>query len=280
MKAKPLALWVSRSRARKTLVTRPKRSKRSRNSFSSANSLTCLRKKSQYQTKTNQHDACRARRKQNNGKTYVCNSESRQIVLLETTTHLLAATSTALPHVRRNVAGLSSTKTTRIVLCLGATSSSSALLDGGHSVLEGTASGEMLSTANTTLDLLVLQLVLHAALLATLLLSLLSVGLPVNAGTEDDVLADGGGVERGTGGVALLETELVPFAAFGDLGVDVFADNSGLNSAGDLHFLVVIVVAVGNDGLGAVLVRDHFLRREHGGVIEIFVVSPVGAAEK
>lgn len=138
----------------------------------------------------------------------------------------------------------------------------------------------MLSTANTTLDLLVLQLVLHAALLATLLLSLLSVGLPVNAGTEDDVLADGGGVERGTGGVALLETELVPFAAFGDLGVDVFADNSGLNSAGDLHFLVVIVVAVGNDGLGAVLVRDHFLRREHGGVIEIFVVSPVGAAEK
>lgn len=138
----------------------------------------------------------------------------------------------------------------------------------------------MLSTANTTLDLLVLQLVLHAALLATLLLSLLSVGLPVNAGTEDDVLADGGGVERGTDGVALLETELVPFAAFGDLGVDVFADNSGLNSAGDLHFLVVIVVAVGNHGLGAVLVRDHFLRREHGGVIEILVVSPVGAAEK
>lgn len=138
----------------------------------------------------------------------------------------------------------------------------------------------MLSTANTTLDLLVLQLVLHAALLATLLLGLLSVGLPVDTRTEDDVLADGGGVERGTCGVALLETELVPFAAFGDLGVDVFADNSGLNSAGDLHFLVVIIVAVGNDGFGAVLVRDHFLRREHGGVIEIFVVSPVGAAEK
>ena len=80
--------------------------------------------------------------------------------------------------------------------------------------------------------------------------------------------------------MALLKTEFLPFAAFGDLRVDMFADNSGLNSAGDLHFLVVIIVAVGNDGLGAVLVRDHFLRREHGGVIEIFVVGPVGAAVK
>jgi hypothetical protein len=278
MKAKPLALWVSRSRARKTLVTRPKRSKRSRNSFSSANSLTCL--KNQYRTKINDPDARRARRKEQNGRTYVCNSESRQIVLLETTAHLLAATSTALPHVRRNVAGLSSTKTTCILLCLDTRSSSSALLDGSHGVLEGTASREMLSTANTTLDLLVLQLILHAALLATLLLSLLSISLPVDAGAEDDVLADGGGVERGTGGVALLETELLPFAAFGDLGVDVFADNGGLNSAGDLDFLVVVIVAVGNDGLGAVLVGDHFLRREDGGVIEIFVVGPVGAAVK
>lgn len=41
MKAKPLARCVSRSRARNTLVTRPKRSNRSRNSCSSANSLTC-----------------------------------------------------------------------------------------------------------------------------------------------------------------------------------------------------------------------------------------------
>lgn len=211
-------------------------------------------------------------------KTYVCNSQSRQIVLLEATTHLLAASSTALPHVRRNVAGLSSTETTRIFLCLGTTSRSSALLDGSHGILEGTAGREMLSTANTTLDLLVLELILHAALLGTLLLGLLSVSLPVDAGAEDDVFADGGGVEGGTGGVALLESELVPFAAFGDVRVDVFADDCGLNSAGDLHFLVVIVVAVGDDGLGAVLVRDHFLRRENGGVIEIFIVGPVGAA--
>jgi hypothetical protein len=181
--------------------------------------------------------------------------------------------------VRRHVAGVSSTKTTLVFLLLDATSSS-ALLDGGHSVLEGTASSEMLSTANTTLDLLVLELVLHAALLGALLLGLLGICPPVNGGTENDVLADGGGVEGGTGGVALLESELFPFAAFGDLGVDVFADNGGLDSASDLHFLVVIIEAVGDDGLGAVLVRDHLLRGESGGVIEFLIVGPVGAAGK
>ena len=276
MKAKPLALWVSRSRARKTLVTRPKRSNRSRNSFSSANSLTCLRRKNQYRPKIDNRNP---RRRQRRAKTYVCNSESRQIVLLEATTHLLAATSTTLPHVRRHVAGASSTETTLVFLLLD-TTSSSALLDGGHGILEGTAGSEMLSTANTTLDLLVLELVLHAALLGAILLFFLSIGLPVNGGTEHNVLADGGSVEGGTGGVALLESELFPFAAFGDLGVDVFADNGGLNSAGDLHFLVVIVEAVGDDGLGAILVRDHLLRGERGGVIEFFVVGPVGAAGK
>lgn len=138
----------------------------------------------------------------------------------------------------------------------------------------------MLSAANTTLDLLVLELVLHAALLGALLLGLLGICLPVNLRAEDDVLADGGSVEGGTGGVALLESELFPFAAFGDLGVDVFADDGGLNSAGDLHFLAVIVEAVGDDSLGAVLVRDHLLRGERGGVIEFFVVGPVGTAGK
>jgi hypothetical protein len=45
MNAKPLALWVSRSLARKTLVTRPNRSNISRTSCSSANSLTCSQEK-------------------------------------------------------------------------------------------------------------------------------------------------------------------------------------------------------------------------------------------
>lgn len=182
--------------------------------------------------------------------------------------------------MRRHVAGVSSTETTLVLLGLDARGTGSALLDGSHGVLEGTASSEMLSAANTTLDLLVLELVLNAALLGALLLFLLGVRLPVDGGTEHDVLTNGGGIEGRSRGVALLKAELLPFAAFGDLGVDVFADNGSLNSAGNLHFLVVIVETVGDDGLGAVLVRDHLLRGERGGVIEFFVVSPVGAAKE
>lgn len=212
-------------------------------------------------------------------KTYVCNSQSRQIVLLEATAHLLATASTALPHVRRHVAGVSSTKTTLVLLGLGTASTSSGLLDGGHGVLERTTSCEMLSTANTTLDLLVLELVLHTALFALLFL-LLRVCLPVHRRAEGDVLAYGGGVKGRTRGVALLESELLPFAAFGDLRVDIFTDDGSLDSASNLHFLIIVVKAVGDDGLGAILVRDHLLRGERGGVIEFLVVSPVGAASK
>lgn len=59
----------------------------------------------------------------------------------------------------------------------------------------GLPTSKMLSRTDTTLDLLVLQLVLHAALLAAILLGLLGMGLPVGAGTENNVLADGGSVE-------------------------------------------------------------------------------------
>lgn len=136
----------------------------------------------------------------------------------------------------------------------------------------------MLSGTNTTLNLLVLQLILHAALLTAILLSLLGLSLPVDAGAEDNVLADGGSIECRTGRVALLETELGPRAALGDLRVDVFADHGGLDAAGNLHFLVVIVEAVGDDGLGAIFVGDHLLRGERGGVVEFLVIGPVGTA--
>lgn len=130
------------------------------------------------------------------GKTYVRNPKSRQIVLLETTAHLLATTSTALPHMRRHVAGRASTQTTSSLLVVHVASTAlGRLLDGGHGVLEGTASRKVLATANPTLDLLVLELILHAALLTTFLLGLLGLRLPVHAGTEHDVLTDGGGVE-------------------------------------------------------------------------------------
>lgn len=146
--------------------------------------------------------------------------------------------------MRGNVAGLASTQTTGIGLACIRRTTSSGLLHGGHGVLEGTARSEMLSGTNTTLNLLVLELILHAALLAALLLSLLGLSLPVGAGTENDVLTDGGGIERRTGGVALLVAELGPRSALSDLGVDILTNNGGLDAAGDLDLLVIVVEAV------------------------------------
>lgn len=125
------------------------------------------------------------------GNTYVRNSESRQIVFLETTAHLLATTRTTLPHMRRHIAGRASAQTTSSLLVVHVASTAlGGLLDGGHGVLEGTASRKVFATANPTLNLFVLELVLHAALLTTLLLGLLGLRLPVHAGTEHDVLTD------------------------------------------------------------------------------------------
>lgn len=182
--------------------------------------------------------------------------------------------------MRRHVAGIAGSKTTGSRLLGSALAAGARLVDRGHGVLERTAGSEMLSAANTALDLLVLELILDAALLAAGLLLLLGLGLPVDARSEHDVLADGGGVERGTGSVALLQAELVPGASLGDPGVHMLADDGGFDAAGHLDLLVVIVEAVRDHGLGSIFVRRHLLRGESGGVIELLVVGPVGAAGK
>jgi hypothetical protein len=136
----------------------------------------------------------------------------------------------------------------------------------------------MLSAANTTLDLLVLELVLDAALLGAGLLSLRGLSPPVHTGSEDDILADGGGVERGARGVALLEPELGPRPPLRDLRVDVLPHHGRLDPAGDLDLLALVVEAVRNNGLCAIFVRRDLLRGERGGVIELLIVGPVGGA--
>lgn len=65
------------------------------------------------------------------------------------------------------------------------------LSHGRHGVLEGTSGCEMLAVTDTALDLLVLQLVLHASGLSLLLLGIFA---PVRARSEYDVLSDRGGI--------------------------------------------------------------------------------------
>lgn len=55
-------------------------------------------------------------------------------------------------------------------------------------------------------------------------------------------------------------------------------DNGCADLAGGLDLFVGVVEAVGDDRLGAVRVGDDLLRRERGGVVELFVVGPVLAA--
>lgn len=138
----------------------------------------------------------------------------------------------------------------------------------------------MLATANTTLDLLVLQLILHAALLATILLRLGRLNLPVDAGPESNVLTHGGRIEGRSGRVALLQTELGPGPPLRDLRVDMFANNGCFDPAGHLHLLAFVVESVGDDRLSAIFVGRDLLRGESGGVVELLVVGPVGAAGK
>ena len=78
--------------------------------------------------------------------------------------------------------------------------------------------------------------------------------------------------------MALFETKLGPGAALGDAGVDGFFDDGGADAAYGFDFLAIVVEAVGDGGFGAVFVGGDLGGRKDVGVVEFFVVSPVGAA--
>lgn len=101
----------------------------------------------------------------------------------------------------------------------------------------------MLAVTNSTFDLLVLQLFLQTALLA-LLLDLLGLSLPVHAGAEYNVLSDGGGIERRTWRMTLLQAEFGPSSSLSYAGVDVLFDDCCADATGGLDFLAVVVEAV------------------------------------
>ena len=78
--------------------------------------------------------------------------------------------------------------------------------------------------------------------------------------------------------MSLLEAELGPAAPGGDGRVDGLTDDGGADAAGSFDTLAVVVEAVGNDGFGAVFIGGNGLGRKRGGIVELFVVSPVRAA--
>lgn len=133
----------------------------------------------------------------------------------------------------------------------------------------------MLAVTDTTLDLLVLQLVLHSlgVGIGALVLGILA---PVEAGSEDDVLAHRGGIGGRARAILCAQAELAPGFSVGDTGVDCLGVGNVAHAAGGLYFLALVVDSVADDGLGAILVGDGLDGREFGaGLLDIIVVGPV-----
>lgn len=220
------------------------------------------------------------------GKTYVRDTQRGKVVALaKLAAHPLAlAARAAVPQRRRDIRALLSrarpsragTPRHRAAVVGEARGDvgGAGLADGGHGLLVGAAGGEVLLRADAALDLLVLELVLHALGVGVLAL-VLGLLLPVGRGPEDDVLADRGGVGRGPRGVAAREAKLGPLLALGDARVDDLAVGDEADAAGGLDGLAVLVEAVGDDGLCAVAVLDGLIAGE-GGAWDLFVVVVVG----
>ena len=76
----------------------------------------------------------------------------------------------------------------------------------------------------------------------------------------------------------LFEPEFGPGAPFGDGGVDGFADDGRADAAGGFYFFAGVVEGVRDYCFCAVLVRGNGLRGKGRGIVEFFVVGPIGAA--
>lgn len=133
----------------------------------------------------------------------------------------------------------------------------------------------MLTVANTTLDLLVLELVLHG--LGSSVGGIVLLGLsPVDAWSEDDVLTDRGGVGGRAWGILCTEAELWPGFSVGDAGVYGLGVGNESDAANGLDLAAVVIVAECDDGLCSILVGDGLRLREiGGGLLDVVVVGPV-----
>lgn len=144
-----------------------------------------------------------------------------------------------------------------------------------HRVLVRTPGRKVLAVADTALDLLVLELVLHRLRVGVLAL-VLGVLAPVDAGAEDDVLAHRRRVGRRADRVLCTLAKLAPRLAVGHAGVDRLRVRDIADPARRLHLLALVIVAECDDGLGAVLVGDGLGGREVGRcLLDIIVVGPV-----
>lgn len=117
----------------------------------------------------------------------------------------------------------------------------------------------MFAVANATLDLLVLELVLHRLGVGVLAL-VLGVLAPVDAGPKDDVLANGGSVWGRPRAVLCAEAELAPGLPVSNSGVDRLLVCDISDASSRLYFLSLIVVSKYDDCFRPILVGNRLRR--------------------
>lgn len=209
---------------------------------------------------------------------YVRNAQSGKVVSLAVlgATHPLSRATTSATQSRRHVRALLGSDASGSGLVAHASGVvGDRLANRGHGVLVRTPRGEMLAVADTALDLLVLELVLHRLGVGVVAL-VLGVLAPVDAGAEDDVLTDRGGVVGRARAVLRALAELAPCFPIRDARVHRLLMGDVAHTAGRLDFVALVVVAECDDGLRAVLVGDGLGGWEVGGrLLGIVVVGPV-----
>lgn len=227
--------------------------------------------------------------------THVCNAECRQVVPVAVlAAHAVAPSRGAGTHRGRDVRPLlpgaggpdrGAPGSGWLVAHTSRHVSGTSFADGCHRVLVRAAGREMLAVADTALDLLVAELVLHRLRVGVvgLVLGLLA---PVDGRPEDDVLADGGRVGRRSGRVLGRVAELGPRLALRHPRVDDLAADHVAHPPGGLDLLPLIVEPVLDYGPCSVLVLNLLRRRQlgrdrrrRGRLLEILVVRPVVPAE-
>lgn len=133
----------------------------------------------------------------------------------------------------------------------------------------------MFAVADTALDGLVLELLLHGVGVGVLGL-VLGILTPVGAETEDDVLADRRGIGLGTGAILLRQTKLGPGLAFRYAGVDDLTVCNHTNTAGCLDLLAILVESICDCGFRTVLVLDGLRGRKfEGDLVGLIIVGPI-----
>ena len=142
----------------------------------------------------------------------------------------------------------------------------------------------MLAVADTALDLLVAELVLHRLRVRVVGL-VLGLFAPVGRRPEDDVLADGGRVGRRSGRVLGRVAKFGPSLALRHPRVDDLAADHVTHPPGGLDLLPLIVEPVLDYGPCSILVLYLLRRRQvgrdsrRGRLLKILVVRPVVPVE-